>query len=140
MTRAWLDANVVLRFLTGDPEEMAREAKGLMARAERGELTLFLTDLVVAETVWVLRSFYDHPMERIRDTLSAFVSAPGIEVENLDVLLESLDLAADKNVDFVDAYLASRAHRAQELVCTFDTSDFKRLPVSWSRPGTVATN
>lgn len=140
MTRIWLDANVVLRFLTGDPEEMAREARGLMARAEQGELTLFLTDLVVAECIWVLRSFYEHPAERIRDTLSAFISAPGIEVENLDVLLESLDLAADKNVDFVDAYLASRAHRAEEPVCTFDTSDFKRLPVAWSRPGTVASN
>ena len=137
MTRLWLDANVVLRFLTGEPEDMAREAKGLMGRAERGEVTLVVADLVMAEAVWVFRSFYGHSMDEIRDTLSAFTAAPGIEAERFEVVTEALDLAADKNVDFVDAYLALRASRAGETVCTFDSTDFKRLPGSWSRPGAV---
>ena len=140
MTRLWLDANVVLRFLTGEPVEMAREAKELMARAERGEVALVVADLVMAETVWVLRSFYGHPMDRIRDTLSAFAAAPGIEAERSKVVREALDLAADENVDFVDAYLALRASRAAERVCTFDSTDFKRLSGSWARPGSVGVD
>lgn len=135
MSRLWLDANVALRFLTGDPEDMAEEARGLMGRAEHGEVSLVLADLVVAEVVRVLRSFYGHSMKSIRDVLSPFVSAPGIEVERHDVLLEALDLAADRNVDFIDAYLAVRAARAAEPVCTFDRTDFERLPGSWTRPG-----
>lgn len=137
MTRLWLDANVVLRFLTGEPEEMAREAKQLMSRAERGDVTLMVADLVMAEIVWVLRSFYGHPMDRIRDTLCAFAAAPGIEAERREVVTEALDLAAGENVDFIDAYLALRASRAGEQVCTFDSTDFKRLPGSWSRPGSA---
>jgi len=135
--RLWLDANVVLRFLTGEPEDMAREAKELMGRAERGEVTLVVADLVMAEAVWVLRSFYGHPMDEIRDTLSAFAAAPGIEAEGREVVAQALDLAAGENVDFIDAYLALRASRSGEAVCTFDSTDFKRLPGEWSRPGAV---
>jgi hypothetical protein len=40
MTTLWLDANVILRFLTGEPAELAECARRLMARAEAGELTL----------------------------------------------------------------------------------------------------
>ncbi|MDN5364792.1 MAG: hypothetical protein PWQ91_1857, partial [Eubacteriales bacterium] len=32
MVYLWIDANVVLRFLTGDPPEMARKALQLMRR------------------------------------------------------------------------------------------------------------
>lgn len=32
--------------------------------------------LVMAEAVWVLRRFRGHPMDKIRDTLSAFAAAP----------------------------------------------------------------
>jgi predicted nucleic acid-binding protein len=137
VTLYWLDANVVLRFLTGDPEEMAREARGLFERAEQGEVALFLPVLVVAEIVWVLHSFYDHDLPAIDETLSGFLTAPGIEAEDLDVVLESLHLAATRNVDFVDAYLAARATREGAPVCTFDASDFERLPATWRRPGAI---
>jgi len=30
----WVDANVLLRFLTGDPPELALRASGLLERAE----------------------------------------------------------------------------------------------------------
>lgn len=137
MSQPWLDANVVLRFLTGDPEEMAREASELFERAERGEVSLFLPVMVVAEVVWVLRSFYGYGLAAIEETLGAFLTATGIKAENLDVVLESLHLASTRNVDFVDAYLAVRARREGAIVCTFDETDFNRLDVSWIRPGAL---
>ena len=49
LKRLWLDSNVLLRFLTGDPEDMAvKAAKNPMLRAERGEVLLVLSPLVVA--------------------------------------------------------------------------------------------
>jgi predicted nucleic acid-binding protein len=56
----WVDANVVLRFLTGDPPEMAAKAMELMSRAEKGAIGLRVSHLVVAEIVWVLSSFYKY--------------------------------------------------------------------------------
>jgi predicted nucleic acid-binding protein len=62
------------------------------------------------------------------------VSAPGIEVDNREFIIRAVELARDRNVDFADAYLALQAAEHGETVCTFDESDFRRLPVEWTVP------
>ena len=133
MTRLWIDANVLLRFLTGEPKELAGKAASLMGRAESGEVTLVVSPLVVAEVVWVLKSFYRHSLEEIAGVLVPLMSADGVEVEDRETLTQAIELARDKNVDFVDAALALQAARRGEPVCSFD-EDFKRLPVQWTTP------
>jgi hypothetical protein len=46
--QVWVDANVVLRLLTGQPEAQARAAAALMARADAGELRLHLCPLTIS--------------------------------------------------------------------------------------------
>lgn len=132
--RLWVDANVVLRFLMRNPEEQAERAAKLMSRAERGEVTLVLSTLVVAEIFWVLKSFYRHSLADIARVLVPLLSADGIESEDRERMIQAIELARDKNVDLVDAVLALQAAERDEPVCTFDESDFSRLPVSWRVP------
>ena len=75
MSRLWLDANVILRFLTKDPPEMAERSARLMAQAERGEVSLYVSLLVLAEVIWVLMSFYRYSLTPLR-TSSYPLSAP----------------------------------------------------------------
>jgi predicted nucleic acid-binding protein len=132
--RLWVDANVILRFVTKDPPALAARAARLMAKAEQGEVSLYLPTLVLAEVVWVLQSFYQYSIAEIARVLTAFVSAAGVEVEEREVFIRTLELARTRKVDFVDAYLAVRAAQAAEPVCTFDKTDFRRLPVAWVSP------
>lgn len=138
MKRLWVDANVVLRFLTRDPPDLAAQAARLMERAESGQVQLYLSPLVLAEIVWVLRSFYGHGMSEIRDVLVPLLSASGIEVDDRGNALEALELAASRNVDFVDACLAVEAAASDDPVCTFDSTDFKKLPARWMTPDQAA--
>lgn len=132
--RLWVDANVVLRFLTRDPKKQAEKAAELMSRAERGEVTLVLSTLVVAEIFWVLKSFYRHSLADIARVLVPLLSADGIESEDRERMIQAIELARDKNVDLVDAVLALQAAERGESVCTFDESDFSRLPAAWLAP------
>ncbi|MEQ8970487.1 MAG: hypothetical protein RIE73_08835 [Coleofasciculus sp. C1-SOL-03] len=43
MTDLWVDANVLLRLLTGEPSGFAQRSLRLVERAERGEVTLTLS-------------------------------------------------------------------------------------------------
>lgn len=54
---AFVDTTVLVRHLTQDPPEMAARATAYL----RSESELFLADLIVAETVYVLESFYETP-------------------------------------------------------------------------------
>ncbi len=134
MKRLWVDANVLLRFLTGEPEDMHQRTVELMARVERGEVTLVVSQLVVAEVIWVLKSFYKHSMEEISKVVVGLLSAPGVEAEDHQTMIRAVELAREKNVDFIDAHLALLAAGHGEEVCTFDKTDFKRLPVTWISP------
>lgn len=113
---------------------MAERAARLMRQAERGEVVLVLTPLVVAEVVWTLKSFYRQPYEEIVRVLVPLLSADGVETQEREILVQALELVKSKNVDFSDAVLAVQAARHGESVCTFD-EDFKRLPAVWTLPG-----
>lgn len=132
--RLWVDANVILRFITKDPPEMAARAARLMTKAEKGEVSLYISPLVLAEIIWVLKSFYRYAMTEIAQVMVALVSAPGVEIDDRTMFIQAVELSRDRNVDFVDAYLALQAAAAKEPVCTFDETDFKRLPVEWRTP------
>ncbi len=128
MTTAWLDTNVVLRFLTRDPAPLAQRADRLLARAEAGDIALRLTPVIVAEIVWTLASQYGQRPERIATAVGAVLRADGILADDREALIEALDLMVERRVSFPDAYVAVSARRAEEPVCGFD-ADFKRLDV-----------
>jgi predicted nucleic acid-binding protein len=111
MKRAFIDANVILRYLTKDPPEMAEAALKTFTNAENGKVFLLVTNLTVAEVVWVLESFYGYSKNRIAETLTEFLLCDGLEVESLDFLIEALTLYQKKNLDFADAFLAVTALR-----------------------------
>lgn len=134
MSRLWVDANVLLRFLTGDPPPLAARAAALMERADRGEVTLRVPRLVLAEVVWVLRSFYGRPIDEVLEVVEKLAQATGIEVEGGADTLRGIELARRERVDLVDAFLAVDASSHDETVCTLDRSHFKRLPVRWIEP------
>jgi len=122
--QVWVDADVVLRLLTGQAQ--AQAAAALMARADAGELRLRLCPLVVAEVVWVLTSAYDVSRERVADVLTSFLASGGLVVEEGMLLVAALAQMAEQRVDFVDAYLAAKAGLSWAPAATFD-GDFDSL-------------
>lgn len=134
MTRLWVDANVLVRFLTGEPPELAERSAALMSRAESGEVVLVLPSLIVAEVIWVLKSFYRYSMDEIARVLIPLISAVGVETEDREIMVQAITLAQKHNVSFIDAALALKAVHHKESVCSFD-NDFKRLPAHRVLPG-----
>ncbi len=72
---AFLDTNVLIRHFTGDPPDMAARATAALAGADE----LLLADLVVAECVYVLESFYEVPRERVAELMRAAIGLPSIK-------------------------------------------------------------
>lgn len=129
----WVDANVLLRFLTGDPPEIARRASRLLEKAERDSVPLKVHPTIVAETVWVLQSFYGYSKGEISNALIPLLDRPALRVEGTRAVLQALESMAGNNVDFVDALLAETARLRGEGIACFDR-DFRKLDVEWREP------
>lgn len=121
------DTNVLVRFITRDDPEQTRRVVTMMRRAERGELSLRVSAIVIAEVIWVLESFYKYEPAVIAEVLREFLVADGVAVDESDVVIEALRLMRD-GASFVDAYVASLARSHREPVFTLD-SGFRRLGV-----------
>jgi predicted nucleic acid-binding protein len=114
-----LDTNVLVRYLTNDHAAHSKEVAALFGAAEKGRHRLVVTALVVAETAFVLRSFYRIEASRIADALRVLLSQRWITVEERPCLLAMLPAFAE-GVHFVDAYLAARSQNEAVELYTFD--------------------
>ncbi len=120
MSRLLLDTNVIVRFLTGDHPAHSPRSRNLFARAAAGDVTLIVTDLALAETAWVLQSFYSLDRNAITAALKDLIDSAGIEVENKATLLSALRNFAQTDVNFVDAYHAAVAAAESVAIASFD--------------------
>ena len=117
--RAFVDTNVLVRHLTGDPPAQARKAGALLG----SEAELILVDLVVAELVYVLESYYEHPRHRIAEAVRSLMAFPSIAVADHDLILRGLELYEHDRLDFAEAYLAAAAELSGVgRVASFDRS------------------
>lgn len=108
---------MLVRHLTGDPPEMAKRATDTLA----GEGPLLLTDLVLAECVYVLESFYEVDRLRVAELMRAALALPSISVLDVRLLLRSLELYEIDRLDFAEAYLiASAEATGVNAVLSFD--------------------
>jgi predicted nucleic acid-binding protein len=126
MKRVILDANVLIRFLRADHKVHFAKTKSLIARAEAGEVRLLLLDAVLAEVVFVLGSVYSVKPADIASALNPFLFHGGVECPGAEVLADALERFSQKNVDFIDAYLAAQAKVLEVPVCSFNR-DFRKF-------------
>jgi predicted nucleic acid-binding protein len=116
---AFVDTNILVRHLTGDPPDMAARASRFLA-AERN---LLLADLVVAETVYVLESFYEAPRAVIAESIRALIAFESVICVDPSLLLRSVEIYEVDRLDFAEAYLVACAETTGVgRVASFDHS------------------
>jgi predicted nucleic acid-binding protein len=121
---AFIDTNVLIRHLTGDPPELAARATAFLAEAEE----LLLADLIVAETVYVLESFYEVPVEEVARLVRSIIAFDPIEVMSPPLLLRSLEVYETHGIDFAEAYLVASAEASGvATIASFDRA-IDRVP------------
>ncbi len=125
--RRLVDTNLIIRHLVQDHPAHAKVAARLVEACDRGNLTLVVLPAVVAECVFVLESFYEHPRADIARVMSALLSSPGIELADLAVHLNALKRYGETRVHFVDCTLAATAAALALPVATLN-SDFRKFP------------
>jgi predicted nucleic acid-binding protein len=111
----FLDTSMVVRYLTGDPPELAEQA----ARIIDSEDGLQVTDVVLAETAYVLTSVYRVPRDVVVDHLIAFLQKENIAPFALDkgVVLQAMLLCRPSGrVSFADALVWAAARSAGSRV------------------------
>jgi predicted nucleic-acid-binding protein len=116
---AFVDTTILVRHLTDDPPDMAARAARFLA--EEGDL--FLTDLVVAETVYVLESFYEASRGVVAEAVRALIACASVICVDPSLLLRAVEVYEVDRLDFAEAYLLACAETTGVgRVASFDRS------------------
>jgi predicted nucleic acid-binding protein len=121
-----VDTNVLVRFLTGEPAEMAAKARRLVEQADQGEIVLVVLPVIVAELVYTLESFYGMERKEVATRLSSFLESRGVEAVEAARLRDALTRCRDRNAHFADAYLAAASVELANPIASFDR-DFDKF-------------
>lgn len=124
-----VDANIIIRYLLGDSPAYTERIKKYI---REGKERLILTDVTIAEIVWVLTSYYKESKENICEMLFSLLEVP-VFIVNKRLITRAVSFYREYSVDYIDAYLAATSiENDSSGVLSFDKSidkikDIKRF-------------
>jgi predicted nucleic acid-binding protein len=117
---------LIVRYLVQDHERHAKAAGKLFDACDRGDVVIVVLPAALAECVFVLESFYEHPRRDIASALGRLISSPGVEIAGAAIHLDALDRYRRTKIHFVDCQIAATAAAENTAVASFD-QDFRRF-------------
>ena len=114
---AFVDTNILVRHLTGDPSDLAVRATAYLASVDE----LYLADLIVAETVYVLESFYEVPRRQVAEAMRSLIAFGSVVAVDPALLLRAIEVYELHRLNFAEAYLVACAESTEVgTVASFD--------------------
>ena len=124
----FVDTNVFLRFFTRDIESFYLKARDLFEKGESGKLKLETSDVVIAEIVWVLESYYAFSRVEIKEVVETILETKNLKVANHSRVKEAIALYSTGKMDYIDASnIAYMKAKDFKKVATFDVKHFKNI-------------
>jgi predicted nucleic-acid-binding protein len=113
-----VDANVLVRLLTGDDMKQTATAERFMTAAGHA----WISHIVLAETVWVLESVYERGRREIAATLKTLLDHQLFALQDADLVHAAYELfIRSSSVGFSDCLVLETARKAGHLpLGTFD--------------------
>ncbi len=113
-----IDTNVLVRVLTDDSSapEQCELARNLMSEVN----SVWVSLVVLVETVWVLESAYRFDRPAILSVIEKLVRHPGIVVESYERVNRALSIYGEGHTDFADCLILAGALELRLILHTFD--------------------
>ena len=121
-----IDTNVLVRFLVRDDEAQFEKARKLIKREVSAGRRIFVNQLVLMETEWVLRSRYGVKKVQIIDSISSLLDANDLQIEDEPSVEEAVFVWRDSNAEFADCLIGAKNRRLGcRATASFDQKSWK---------------
>ncbi len=117
MKRKFIDTNIFLRYLTRDDPSRYEKCREILKKGVEGKIGLVTSEMVIAELIWTLLSYYKVSKADIVEKISVIVSTENLYIPEKDIIMDAVILYSRKNIDYIDAYNAvfMRYHDFQDI-------------------------
>ena len=116
MPKVLLDTNLIIRFLLNDDPKKAMRVEKLLNNRTKSILIL---DMVIAEIIWVLKSYYKFDKDLIIDKIRSLIHFHTV-LCNSGLLDRVLTVWEQNNISFIDAYIVASAESDNLKIYSYD--------------------
>lgn len=121
-----LDTNVLVRFLVRDDPRQYRRARRIISDEVKRGGSVFVSQLVLLESEWVLRSRYEYSKDELMGVLVGMLESADLMIEDESSLEQAVFVWRESGAEFADCLIGARH---QSLGChataTFDAKAAK---------------
>lgn len=129
MTSYIIDANLILRYLLNDIPAQADITEAYFRQARKGKISLTIPTVVLNEIVYVLVKVYKLSRTQVINKLFAILEMDYLDIEERNILKETLKFYSFSSLSFVDAYILAKVQITGKELLTFDKR-LKRMKIS----------
>lgn len=126
LSQCSIDTNVLLRWLLADNQSQASTVQKLLDQPTLKKV--HITDIVIAESVWVMQSVYKLERSQIQEALEIILNYPKFNLNKILFIEVLKDYVTRTSVSFVDLMIASYGKLNNSApVFTFDQKFAKNV-------------
>ena len=123
-----VDANIIIRFLLNDHPKLSQLATSLFSKAQKKLIKIYLDEVILAEVIWTLSSFYKIKKADLIDNIEKFISQDWIVNTKKESMLKALYLYKSSNLDYIDCWIFVVSQALKFKLETFD-KNLRRLRI-----------
>lgn len=127
MAEIIIDTNAILRFILKDVSTQHIEIFELIKKAKYKKVKIIVPEVVVFETFFTLKSYYEYGKESLLTVLESLLSADYFKVESNQIFMEAVKIYRITNLELVDCFLVSKSKALNLKLFTFDNNIKKYL-------------
>ena len=123
-----IDTNVLLRLWLNDDPALNKRMDTLLAHESQAPASVFVTDVVLVEAVWTLRTVYQQDKAAQVMAVRSLLEETAFALQDRDGITHALALFEASNCGFSDCLVVARHQQtACTQTATFDRA-MKKLP------------
>jgi len=115
-----IDTNVIIRFLVGDHAEHLVKSKTIFQQIQDNTLQVEILSEVLMEVLFVVTKRYKVPKDVAIEKLKSILLLEGVVNHDKMILIHTLDMVENKNIDFVDALIYTKSKMQNYGKISFD--------------------
>lgn len=137
----FVDSNIFLRAVVEEDEKSFLECISLLRNLEIGKLSAVTSNVVLAEIVWTLKSFYKLERATITKSVKNICSLKGLKILDRFQTDKAINIYSKRSIKFIDCLIASipEVDDKKWIVVSYD-KDFDKLGILRKEPGELVNN
>ena len=131
----FIDTNIFLRVFVKENEKSYNDCLSFLHVVENGKNKFFISNFVIAEINWVLKSFYKIQKDEVIKDIESILRIRNIKINDKCDIHRCLEMYKENGVKYVDALIASNKilQNKNAVIVSYD-KDFDKMGIRRVEP------